>query len=46
MLYEKLACAQCHGTHGQGDGPDAATLVNFKHELLPPYDFTATSRFK
>lgn len=45
-LYEKLECARCHGAKGQGNGPDASTLVNVKHQLLPPYDFTATERFK
>ncbi len=45
-LYRKLDCARCHGAMGHGDGPDAPTLVNIKHEPLPPYDFTATERFK
>jgi cytochrome c len=45
-LYQKLACAQCHGSQGQGDGPDAASLRNYKHEPIPPYDFTVTTRFK
>jgi len=45
-LYTKLECAKCHGAKGHGDGPDAPTLTNIKHEPLPPYDFTATDRFK
>jgi len=45
-LYQKLLCAKCHGARGHGDGPDAPTLVNVKHEPLPPYDFTVTNRFK
>ena len=45
-LYHKLECARCHGAKGHGDGPDAPALINIKHELLPPYDFTATDRFK
>jgi cytochrome c oxidase cbb3-type subunit 2 len=45
-LYKKLECARCHGAKGHGDGPDAPTLVNIKHEPLPPYDFTVTERFK
>ncbi|HUD12446.1 MAG TPA: cytochrome c [Terracidiphilus sp.] len=45
-LYQKLACAKCHGAKGHGDGPDAPTLFNIKHEPLPPYDFTVTERFK
>jgi mono/diheme cytochrome c family protein len=45
-LYQKLSCVNCHGAKGHGDGPDAPTLVNIKHEPLPPYDFTATDRFK
>jgi mono/diheme cytochrome c family protein len=46
QLYQKLACARCHGPQGHGDGPDAPTLFNVKHEPLPPYDFSATVRFK
>lgn len=45
-VYSKLDCARCHGAKGHGDGPDAATLVDIKHRALPPYDFTATERFK
>jgi len=45
-LYKKLECAKCHGASGHGNGPDAPTLVNIKHEPLPPYGFTATERFK
>jgi mono/diheme cytochrome c family protein len=45
-LYQKLSCARCHGVSGIGDGPDAPTLINFKHQPDPPYDFTITSRFK
>lgn len=45
-LYRKLECAKCHGAKGHGDGPDVPTLVNIKHEPLPPYDFTVTERFK
>jgi cytochrome c oxidase cbb3-type subunit 2 len=45
-LYRKLDCARCHGTMGHGNGPDAPTLVNVKHEPLPPYDFSVTERFK
>jgi cytochrome c oxidase cbb3-type subunit 2 len=45
-LYKELECAKCHGAKGHGDGPDAPTLVNVKHQPLPPYDFTVTERFK
>lgn len=45
-VYRKLECARCHGATGHGDGPDAPTLVNIKHEPLPPYDFTVIDRFK
>lgn len=45
-LYKKLECAKCHGAKGHGDGPDAPTLENVKHQPLPPYDFTVTERFK
>jgi cytochrome c oxidase cbb3-type subunit 2 len=45
-LYRTLKCADCHGPKGHGDGPDAPTLMNIKHQPLPPYDFTVTDRFK
>jgi cytochrome c oxidase cbb3-type subunit 2 len=45
-LYKTLSCAKCHGAKGHGDGPDASTLTNIKHEPIPPYDYTATDRFK
>jgi len=45
-VYRRLECAKCHGASGRGDGPEANTLVDFKHLPLPPYDFTQTERFK
>ena len=46
QLYRKLECSRCHGSGGHGDGPDAGTLVDNKHQPDPPYDFTETSRYK
>jgi len=45
-LYKKLECVDCHGAKGHGDGPKAPTLYDIKHNLLPPYDFSVTMRFK
>jgi len=45
-LYKTLECVNCHGQKGHGDGPDAATLKDIKHNPLPPYDFSVTLRFK
>src|SRR5208282_3218323 len=48
-LFAKLECWKCHGTHGQGDGPSAATLTDSKDNPIRPYDFALgknDSRFK
>jgi cytochrome c oxidase cbb3-type subunit 2 len=45
-VYARMDCARCHGQEGRGNGPDAATLVDFKHLPDLPYDYTLTSRFK
>lgn len=45
-LYKKLRCAECHGEEGRGNGPSAPTLDDSKGNRIPPYDFTAGSRFK
>jgi mono/diheme cytochrome c family protein len=45
-VYQKLACASCHGAKGHGDGPNADTLTDIKHRPDAPYDFTITARFK
>src|SRR5271163_488348 len=48
-LFTKLECWKCHGTHGEGDGPSAATLTDSKDNPIRPYNFTLgrnDSRFK
>jgi mono/diheme cytochrome c family protein len=48
-LFTKLECWKCHGPHGKGDGPSAATLTDSKDQPIRPYNFAAggdDSRFK
>jgi len=48
-LFTKLECWKCHGLHGEGDGPSAATLTDSKDLPIRPYNFAAgknDSRFK
>jgi cytochrome c oxidase cbb3-type subunit 2 len=48
-LFTKLECWKCHGPHGEGDGPSAATLTDSKDQPIRPYNFalaTDDSRFK
>jgi len=48
-LFAKLECWKCHGTHGEGDGPSAATLTDSKDNPIRPYNFALggnDSRFK
>ena len=48
-LFTKLECWKCHGSHGEGDGPSAATLTDSKDQPIRPYNFAAgkgDSRFK
>jgi mono/diheme cytochrome c family protein len=48
-LFTKLECWKCHGPHGNGDGPSAATLTDSKDQPIRPYNFAAggnDSRFK
>jgi mono/diheme cytochrome c family protein len=48
-LFTKLECWKCHGPHGEGDGPSAATLTDSKDQPIRPYNFSAgkdDSRFK
>jgi mono/diheme cytochrome c family protein len=48
-LFTKLECWKCHGSHGEGDGPSAATLTDSKDQPIRPYNFALgkdDSRFK
>ncbi len=48
-LFTKLECWKCHGPHGEGDGPSAATLTDSKDQPIRPYNFAlgkGDSRFK
>jgi mono/diheme cytochrome c family protein len=48
-LFTKLECWKCHGPHGEGDGPSAATLTDSKDNPIRPFNFAAgkgDSRFK
>jgi DMSO reductase family type II enzyme heme b subunit len=38
--YTRLQCFNCHGEHGQSDGPSAPTLKDNWGLPLPPRDFT------
>jgi cytochrome c oxidase cbb3-type subunit 2 len=40
VLYERAKCAECHGEHGKGDGPSAATLKDDFDRPIRPADFT------
>jgi len=39
-LYATLQCVSCHGEHGVGDGPSAATLVDSFGMVIRPRDFS------
>lgn len=48
-LFTKLECWKCHGPHGEGDGPSAATLTDSQDNPIRPYNFASgknDSRFK
>ncbi len=45
-LYSKLACASCHGEQGMGNGPSAATLVDYTGRHIAPRDLSKPSGFK
>ncbi len=48
-LFTKLECWKCHGPHGEGDGPSAATLTDSQDNPIRPYNFAIggkDSRFK
>jgi mono/diheme cytochrome c family protein len=45
-LYGELACFNCHGTDGRGEGPQLATLFDDWGRPIPPFDLTRTQRRK
>lgn len=45
-LFTKLACVNCHGELGHGDGPSAPTLVDDRQLKIKPRDFSRPSMFK
>ncbi|MGH9712163.1 MAG: c-type cytochrome [Candidatus Acidiferrales bacterium] len=45
-LYKKLACFECHGPEGRGDGPSAQTLRDSKGNPAPPHDFQYSPTYK
>ena len=40
QVYEKLGCAACHGVHGRGNGPSAASLTDHWEMAIRPADLT------
>ncbi|MBI3323963.1 MAG: c-type cytochrome [Candidatus Omnitrophica bacterium] len=40
QVYEKLGCASCHGVHGRGNGPSAASLTDNWGMAIRPADLT------
>ena len=40
QVYEKLGCAACHGVHGRGNGPSAASLTDNWGMAIRPADLT------
>ena len=46
LYLTTLKCFECHGNEGHGDGPSAATLRDNLGNPIPPFDFTAGTRFK
>jgi len=39
-VYEKYNCSQCHGAHGQGDGPSSHELKDDWGQAIVPYDLS------
>lgn len=39
-LFQRVGCASCHGTSGNGDGPLAAKLMDQWGQRIMPRDFT------
>jgi mono/diheme cytochrome c family protein/plastocyanin len=46
VLYTKAGCLACHGLDGVGDGPSAATLVDYAGQHIAPRDFSRPATFK
>lgn len=45
-LFTKMACINCHGESGHGDGSSAATLVDDSQSKIKPRDFAKPTAFK
>jgi len=45
-LFTKMACINCHGESGRGDGPSAASLVDDNNTRIRPRDFSKPGAFK
>jgi len=45
-LFTKMACINCHGPSGHGDGTSAPTLVDDSQTSIKPRDFTNPRAFK
>lgn len=45
-LFTKMACINCHGASGQGDGPSAVGLVDDNQMRIRPRNFTKPAAFK
>ena len=41
QVYERMQCAQCHGTGGRGDGPASTTLRDDWGRPIRAYDLTS-----
>lgn len=40
LKYQEAGCAQCHGAHGQGDGPSSKDLKDDWGQPISPTDLT------
>lgn len=45
-IFNRLACADCHGVSGRGDGPLAKDLKDYLDNPITPADFTLSGGIK